>query len=207
MRWMKEKHKIFPGSSLHAFLRLTNLRFVRSLSPSLSACILLFLLGDLPFVRISCPLWVLTPIRAYLQETDGVEGHSLAPPNCWKRHIEIPPPHRGPPGNLPPLARRPLRAHISLKERNLAWFAHFISRTCLNTRFSPSLSAVREDGWLSALPSSTEGVDLPSLTLPPRVREKKTVQEEWPKLMPHSQIYWLRDNSIKQTNIWACVQG
>lgn len=107
MRGVKEKHKYFPGSNHCTPVWLTN----AYLSLSFSLPFLLFLLEDLPFVRISCPLWALTPIRAYLQETDGVVGHSLAPPNCWKRHIESPPPHRGPPGNLPPLARRPLGTH------------------------------------------------------------------------------------------------
>lgn len=117
-------------SSFQDLTSLTNLSFYLSFSPSLS--ILLFLLEDLPFVRISCPLWALTPIRAYLQETDGVVGHSLAPPNCWKRHIESPPPHRGPPGNLPPLARRPLGTHTHThltQGANLPWFTCFISHS------------------------------------------------------------------------------
>lgn len=202
MRGMKEERKLFPGSNLPYSPIANKSKFLSlSLSP-----FLLFLLGDLPFVRISCPLWALTPIRAYLQETDGVEGHSLAPPNCWKRHIEIPPPHRGPPGNLPPLARRPLCAHTHLNSRSKPCLIYLLYFSYMSQRFL-SLCAVREDGWLSALPSSTEGVDLPSLVLPPRVREKKTVQEEWPKPMPYSQIYWLWDNSIKQTNKWACIRG
>lgn len=115
MRGTEEKQELFPGTNLCTLLQLTNL------SVFLSSPCLLFLLEDLPFVRISCPLWALTPIRAYLQETDGVGGHSLAPPNCWKRHIESPPPHSGPPENLPPLARRPLCTHISFKKWTLPY--------------------------------------------------------------------------------------
>lgn len=139
MRGMEENHKLFPGSNLCTLLQLTNL------SISLSS-FLLFLLGDVPFVRISCPLWALTPIRAYLQETDGVGGHSLAPPNCWKRHIESPPPHCGPPGNLPPLARRPLCTHISLKKQTLPDLLAF-SHTCFNV--SLSLTLWFGGGWVT----------------------------------------------------------
>lgn len=115
------------------------------------------MLEDLPFVRISYPLWALTPIRAYLQETDGVEGHSLAPPNCWKRHIERPPPQRGPPGNLPPLARRPLCTHISLKKQTfldlLALFLIQVSmHSLLRGRMGDSvLCPPLQRGWICLL--------------------------------------------------------
>lgn len=133
------KHEPFPGSNLYTLLLLTNL------SLSFSPPLLLFLLGDLPFVRISCPLWALTPIRAYLQETDGVGGHSLAPPNCWKLHIESPPPHRGPPGNLPPLAMRPLCAHISLKKQTLPYL---LALSLIHvSMFSLTLSLSRSLVW------------------------------------------------------------
>lgn len=113
MRGTKEKHEHFPGSNLCTPLQLTNL------SLSLSLPLSVVFAGRSALCQDIMPSLSTYPHQAYLQETDGVGGHSLAPPNCWKRHIESPPPHRGPPRNLPPLARRPLCTHISLKERTL----------------------------------------------------------------------------------------
>lgn len=104
------------------------------------------------------------------------------------------------PSRKPPTPGKAPTLYTHLTEgANLAWFTCSISHTRLNVFLS--LSGLREDGWLSAMPSSTEGADLPYLILPLRVQEKKTVQEEWPQPMPYSQTYWLRDNSInKQIN-------
>ena len=168
MRGTKEKHEHFPGSNLCTPLQLTNL----SLSLSLSLPLSVVFAGRSALCQDIMPSLSTYPHQAYLQETDGVGGHSLAPPNCWKRHIESPPPHRGPPGNLPPLARRPLCTHISLKEQTLLdLLALSLIHVSMffSLSLSLSLSGLREDGWLSAMPSSTEGADLPSLTLPLRV--------------------------------------
>lgn len=82
-----------------------------------------------------------------------------------------------------------LRAHlhtVALPETSHPWqgahsvhTSHWRSKPCLiyllylsymsQCFLSLSLSGLREDGWLSAMPSSTEGADLPYLILPLRV--------------------------------------
>lgn len=106
------------------------------------------------------------------------------------------------PSRKPPTpGKAPTRhTHISLKERT------FLDLLVLF--LIPSLyvfSALREDGWLSAMPSSTEGVDLPSLKLPPRVQEKKTAQKEWPQPMPYSQT--MAQRQWHKTNKWLRLQS
>lgn len=109
------------------------------------------------------------------------------------------------PSRKPPTPGRAPTLHTHLTQgANLALFTRFISHPCLNVFF---LCGLREDEWLSAMPSSTEGADLPYLIAPLRVQKKKTVQKKWPQSMPYSQTYWLGDNSIKQTNKWGCIQG
>lgn len=162
MRGTKEKHKLFPGSNLCTPLQLTNLSL--SLSP--------------PFC---CFCWEICPLSGY---------HALSehlPPSgpIFRKQMgseAIPLP-------LQTAESGTLRAHlhtVALPETSHPWqgahsahTSHSRSKPCLiyllylsymsQCFLSLSLSGLREDGWLSAMPSSTEGADLPSLILPPRV--------------------------------------
>ena len=125
-----------------------------------------------------CFCWEICPLSGYHALSEHLPPSGLSSGNRWGRR-PFPCPskllkaaHWEPtstpwPSRKPPTPGKAPTLHTHLTQgANLAWFTCFISRTCLNVF---SLSGLREDGWLSAMPSSTEGADLPSLILPPRV--------------------------------------
>ena len=159
MRGTEEKHELFPGSNLCTLLQLTNV------SPSLSPLSVVFA-GRSALCQDIMPSLSIHPHQGLSSGNRWGRRPFPCPSKLLKAaHWEptsTPQPSRKPPtpGKAPTL-----HTHL-IQGVNLAVFTSFISHPCLNVF---SLSGLREDEWLSAMPSSTEGADLPYLILPPRV--------------------------------------